>query len=280
VIPGKLITEEFMLPAEFKNADGSTYVAHLDTLVIRPDDGKPHPLAVISHGTSVGDHAHIYTDESQAQTIEFARRGWTAVTFTRRGFGRSEGEYDETARKCDHDEYTRVDSRGGQDIREVIRLMSQKPYVDASTVIAVGVSGGGGATIALTAEPPPGGLKAAIAFAPGFSRTVVCRQDFENHTLGLFGRASRTPMLWVYAQNDRVVPEDEIRRDFRIFNKVGGKAEFLYVPSFQNDGHDLFSREGIGIWTRYVDDFLAKQGLKQTDGLIAADDVYNRVPNR
>ena len=278
-MPGRLVEERFMLPAEFKAEDGRTYTANLDTLVIRPDDGKPHPLAVVSHGTSPTLNKQTLPDDMRTQTMEFARRGWAAVTFTRRGYGQSEGVYDETAYKCDFDEYRRTASHGAEDIREVIRLMAEKPYVDASTIIAVGVSGGGGATIALTAKAPPG-LKAAVAFSPGYSRLVRCTTTVESKIIAEFGRDSRTPMLWVYPENDRVIPEAEIRRDYKIFTKVGGNAEFLYPPAFQRDGHDLFLPEGIGIWARYVDDFLENHGLKLTDGLIAVNAVNSRVPNK
>ncbi len=37
---------------------------------------------------------------------------------------------------------------------------------------------------------------------------------------------------------------------------------------FAEDGHSLFSRDGIPIWTKYVDAFLEKQGLKQRDDLL------------
>ena len=61
------------------------------------------------------------------------------------------------------------------------------------------------ATVALTAQNPPG-LLAGINFAGGRGSKAdhdVCNPDDLVHTYKEFGKRSRIPMLWLYAQNDK-----------------------------------------------------------------------------
>ncbi|MBF0530980.1 MAG: hypothetical protein HQK55_17285, partial [Deltaproteobacteria bacterium] len=44
--PGALIREELMLPGRFENGDGQATIL-LESLIVRPDDKRRHPLAVI-----------------------------------------------------------------------------------------------------------------------------------------------------------------------------------------------------------------------------------------
>jgi len=273
---GQLVTERFMLPAQFKNAEGSVVTINLDTLVIRPNDDLRHPLAILNHGTDSANYKHIYAEHLRREVLEFARRGWVAVAFTRRGFGHSEGGYSEGLKGCEVSSYVQGGLAAAEDVREVIRLMGEKPYVDAAKVISVGHSGGGYATIALTANPPPG-LVAGINFAGGNAYHDDARRDCSEDGLAAaaatFGKTSRVPTLWVYSENDRVIPESVGRRMYEGFTQAGGDAEFITGPAQDYDGHHLFtSRMGLATWTHYVDDFLDKHGLKLTVSLADIED--------
>jgi len=274
---GGLVEERMMLPAQFKAEDGSSYTANLDTLVIRPDDGAKHPLAVVNMGISTLLHDEIHPDLMRDQTREFARRGWVAVTFTRRGWGHSEGAYDESITKCDTAEYLRIGRRAAEDIHEVVRLMDERPYVDASKLIVIGYTGGG--TIAVSADPPPG-LAAVIMFAGTGGLSISCPRKIVDQAFATYGSTSKAPSLWIHAENDYVHPEKLILIEFNNFTKAGGNGELLRAPAFHNDGAGLFMSEGIPVWTHYVDDFLDKNGLKLRDGLIDAGNGYAATTDR
>jgi len=278
VTPGHLVMERMMLPAQFKKSNGSYYMANLDALVIRPDDNQAHPLAVINHGFEPINYGAVSVDEFQERAMEFARRGWVTVVFTRRGYGRSGGWFIEGARDLGKFSLIRAGETPAEDICEAIRLMAKKSYVDPSRVISVGISGGGYASIALTANPPPG-LVAAINFAGGMGIADAASVPRFNESLtkavATFGKTSRIPMLWIYAENDRTASPALARQLFSAFVGAGANAEFIAAPNFasyKNDGHYLF-RYGIPVWTPYVDTFLQKQGLKLMDGLISVSNV-------
>jgi len=278
VAPGHLVMERITLPAQFENWDGSRYMVNLDALVVRPDDNQVHPLAVINHGYEPINHGSMSLDEFQGRAMEFARRGWVAVAFTRRGYGGSGGRFVEKIRDWSRPALVRVGQIPAEDIREAVRLMGQKSYVDASKVIAVGISGGGYATIALAANPPPG-LVAAINFAGGEGTSAPTLTDRVQENLAkaaaTFGKTARVPMLWIYAENDHIATQAMAKQMFAAFTKAGGNAEFIAAPSFttyKNEGHFLF-RYGISVWAPYVDAFLEKQGLKLMDGLIPVSNM-------
>jgi len=278
VAPGHLVMERITLPAQFENWDGSRYMVNLDALIVRPDDNQAHPLAVISHGYESINHGSMSLDEFQGRASEFARRGWVAVVFTRRGYGGSGGRFVEKVRDWSRPALVRAGQIPAEDIREAVRLMAQKTYVDASKVIAIGISGGGYATIALAANPPPG-LVAAINFAGGEGTDDPAFVDRSNENLvkaaATFGKTARVPMLWIYAENDHIVSQAMGKQMFSAFTKAGGNAEFIAAPSFttyKNEGHFLF-RYGISVWAPYVDAFLEKQGLKLQDGLISVSNM-------
>lgn len=271
-----LVEEATGLSASFSDGEGRKEAITLEALIVRPDDDRRHPLAVLSHGAprDAADREGMTPGAMRAQAREFARRGWTVVTFMRRGYGQSDGEYVESSGKCATPDYVTSGRRSAEDIRAVIRAMTDKPYVDAARIISVGRSAGGLATVALTADPPPG-LVAAISFAGGRGSVrpdEVCVPARLVEAFAGFGKTSRIPMLWVYAENDRFFGPALARQFHEAFTGAGGKAELIAAAPFGTDGHGLFSEKGQPIWTRYVDDFLARQRLTLVDRLLPSRD--------
>ncbi|EME68458.1 dienelactone hydrolase [Paramagnetospirillum caucaseum] len=257
-----LVEEDVAIKAAFR--DGPL---DLEGLVVRPDDGRRHPLVVLSHGAprNADDREGMRARGQLSKAREFARRGWVAVVVMRRGYGESEGEYVESSGRCDSPDYVKSARTGAEDIRQAVAWMAAKPYVDASRVLAVGQSAGGLATVALAADPPPG-LVAAVSFAGGRGSTRpdhVCTESRLVEAFGTFGRTARLPMLWVYARNDRFFGPALAARFHTAFTEAGGRAQFIAAPDFGTDGHYLFSSKGGERWTAHVEQFLAVHGLTQ-----------------
>lgn len=280
---GPLVEESTFLPGKYHDLFGET-TDRLDALIARPDDGKPHPLVVISHGSPrhSGDRARMAPDRMRDQVLEFARRGFTAVTFMRRGYGKSEGSFSEgNEGKCDQRQYVGPGRNSAEDVRAAIDAMRGRPGVDASRIIAVGRSAGAFASVALAADPPPG-LVAVINFAGGRGSDKadsVCSPSAVVDAFAVFGKTARVPMLWVYAENDHYFGPALARRFHGAFTAAGGRAEMIMAKPFGEDGHGLFSSNGIPIWTKYVDAFLKRTGLAQRETLLPLrDDAGVRYP--
>lgn len=241
----------------------------LEALLVRPSGTRRYPLALISHGAprDAGERAGMTPHRLYSQAVEFARRGFAALVVMRRGYGLSGGEYAEYSGPCDHPNYLIAASASASDLRAAIDAVKNRIDVTTQGMIAVGVSAGGFATVALTADPPPG-LAAAISFAGGRGSRAdndVCNETALARAFAVLGKTSRTPMLWVYAQNDKFFGPDLAHRLHGEFALSGGRAEFIDAPSFGSDGHSLFSPAGASIWIPIVDRFLREQNLGTRD---------------
>ncbi|HYG88897.1 MAG TPA: CocE/NonD family hydrolase [Azospirillum sp.] len=259
-----LVQEPMRLAVTVPGKDGDEPVS-LEALMVRPDEPGPFPLAVLNHGAprKVEERRERTPNRALPQAQEFARRGWAALIVMRRGYGESDGPYAESNGPCQSPDYLTAGRRSADDVRAAIRAAARLPYVDARRVISVGISAGGFATVALTADPPPG-LVAAISFAGGRGSPrdgEVCAEERLIDAFAAFGRRSRVPMLWVYAENDRYFAPEPARRFAAAFNGAGGRASLVMMPPFAEDGHTLFTREGIPLWAPLVDRFLAAHGL-------------------
>jgi dienelactone hydrolase len=272
VLADGLRQDALKIPAVIAGPSGSTSV-ELEGIVVRPDDGQPHPLAILNHGSPrmADQRPKMSPYALWAQAAAFARRGWVAVAFLRRGYGQSGGGWAENWGACSHPDYASAGRAGAGDIAAVAKFMHAQPYVSNAKWISVGVSAGGFATVALTANPPPD-LAAAISFAPGRGSTgpdTVCGESRLVSAFADYGRTSRIPLLWVSAENDHFFGPQLVSQLTAAFSKVGGNLTYVATPPFADDGHKLFSAaDGMPIWSPIVDRFLSANKLALRDGLI------------
>jgi len=236
----------------------------LDALLVYADLPGKHPLVVLTHGSSrkMEDHAQVTPWQELPQAIWFARRGWVALVVVRRGYGGSGGEPDTRhSGRCPQTDYQKAAEYSAEDLRVAIDYGRGLPQVDATRIVAVGVSTGGLATVALTAKAPPG-LVAAINFAGGRGSKAdhdVCNADDLIRAYRSFGKHSRTPMLWIYAQNDKFFWPELAQKFDAAFRSQGGRDQFVLAPPIGEDGHSLFRH--VDAWSATVDDFLKAQNL-------------------
>jgi pimeloyl-ACP methyl ester carboxylesterase len=132
------------------------------------------------------------------------------------------------------------------------------------TAVVVGQSAGGWAAIALSSQNISG-VRAIIAFAAGRGGRVGgkpnnnCSPDRLVLTTGEFGRTARTPMLWIYSENDTFFGPELSRRMHEAYTTAGGSAEYHMLPPFGSDGHFLIdSADSIALWAPLVGAFLDK----------------------
>ncbi|MGZ5961420.1 MAG: dienelactone hydrolase family protein, partial [Rhizomicrobium sp.] len=197
--------------------------------------------------------------------------GWVAVAFLRRGYGESGGSWAENYGSCSHPDYASAGRTGASDIAAVAKFMRAQPYVSKAKWISVGVSAGGLATLALTADAPSD-LAAAISFAPGRGSggpDTVCAVSRLIAAFADYGRTSRIAVLWVSAENDHFFGPKLVSRLTSAFAKAGGNVTYVPTAPFSDDGHKLFSAvDGMPIWSPIVDHFLLANKLALRDGLI------------
>src|SRR5271165_4417590 len=78
-----LVESELRIPMKEAGKKG------LEAVMVRPNDGAAHPLALLNHGAprDAADRPGMTPWGMLPQAREFARRGWTAVVVMRRGYG-------------------------------------------------------------------------------------------------------------------------------------------------------------------------------------------------
>ncbi len=241
----------------------------LDALEVYMDLPGRHPLAVLTHGTSNDpeDRAHLTPWAQFAQAQWFARRGYVVFVVVRRGYGRSGGKQDSTNGGCGNrnGSFEQTGEASADDLRAVMAFAQRQPEVDGSTILSAGVSTGGFAQVALSADPPKG-LKAAISFAGGRGG------DGHEHNCNLggvidafheFGKEAHKhgdlPMLWIYAQNDHWFTPAMAQQFDAAYKKGGGADQFVMAPPDGEDGHHLYGH--VAAWTDAVNAFLKAQNL-------------------
>lgn len=245
-----------------------TFPGGLDVLEVYIDLPGRHPLVVLTHGTS-GEpdvRAHLTPWGQYGQALWFARRGYVALVVIRRGYGRSGGQQDSTNGGCgSKGSFEETGEASADDLRAVMTFARGLPEVDANMILSAGVSTGGFAQAALSADPPKG-LKAAISFAGGRGG------DGHEHNCNLggivdafhnFGKEAHKhgdlPTLWIYSENDHWFPPAMAQQFDAAYKKGGGTNQFVMAPPDGDDGHHLYTH--VSAWSDTVTAFLKAQNL-------------------
>ena len=275
--PTRWIEREFMMPVR-----GA--MQGIDVLQVEVERPGKHPLAILTHGTAADrmDRATVTPWLFLPQAIWFARRGYVVLVVVRKGYGRSSGDQDAKFGGCQTGgggSFIEAGEDSAEDLRAAAKYAGEKlSEVDVGTVVSAGVSTGGFAQVALTADPPPG-LKAAISFAGGRGG------DGKEHNCDLggvvsafqhFGKKSRIPMLWIYSENDHWFPPAMTHKFDEAFRAGGGMDQLVMVPPYREDGHAYYY--DVAGWTHIVEDFLRGHDLLPLTNLLPAPPVPNVAP--
>jgi dienelactone hydrolase len=258
--PAPLVRRFLQLPAVF---DG--VVLPLAAMEVRPRGPGPFPLVVLAHGTpgEEGLRREYRVDTYTTVAVEFARRGFVALAFLRRGYGVSAGDYAESSGPCGATRYVDSGVETARDLTEALRLMGELPYVDRRRALVVGQSAGGFGAMALARLVPPPAL-GLINFAGGRGhfrdRNAVCEPEKLIAAMRSFGQGARVPSLWVYAENDALYRPDLARQMHQAYHAGGAATELALLPATVAEGHALFLADPVA-WRATVDGFLKRLGL-------------------
>ena len=267
----------------------------LEALIVRPAAAKGRlPVALLTHGKprAASDLVKIRSALMAPEARDLAYRGYLAVAVVRRGFGLSGGTPGQPTNaayaKCNDPDLRRYFTVEADDLERALRVVATRPDADATRMIALGGSVGGGAVLALAARNPPG-LKAVVNLAGAMRITnaqgeLACPQELPIAALASFGSQTKTPTLWIYSENDSNFGPDAARKVHAAYVAQGGIATLTMAPSLQPaDGHNIFELPaGRQHWLAALDPFLRAQNLptwsaQQVDALMQK---YNIAANR
>src|SRR5690606_22456852 len=98
----------------------------LEALMVKPSAPGRYPLALITHGSPRQSAARRRMSAAQMsfQAEELARRGYVAVVVMRRGYGTSEGSWDESSGRCDSADHERAARESARDLRAALDALA------------------------------------------------------------------------------------------------------------------------------------------------------------
>jgi len=245
--------------------------------VVRPVGKGPFPLAVMNHGVSLNqrDRSFFPLVEFRDAAMWFARRGYMVVAPVGTGYGAAaldiadRGHFSLFFAKvgsCDNPNFHDAGHFLALMDKWIIEYMTEQKLIVPDKAIVVGQSAGGWAAIALSSENVPA-VRAIVVFAGGRGGRVGgkpnnnCAPDRLVEATGEFGRLARTPMLWIYIENDTFFGPALSKRMHEAYTAAGGNAEYHLLPPFGSDGHFLVdSPDSIPLWAPLVGPFLDKHG--------------------
>ncbi len=259
----RLVQKEMIVPAPGVFPNG------LDVLEVYPTLPGKHPLALLTHGTAADpqERMHVTPWAQLPQALWFARRGYVAIVVVRAGYGKSGGKQDSLSGGCrsGYGSFEEAGQASVTDLRTVIKFAEKLPEVDIDTILSVGVSTGGFAQVALSADPPPG-LKAAISFAGGRGgdgHENNCNLPGVIDAFRSFGKSAHKhgdlPMLWIYSENDHWFPPAMAQQFQAAYKKNGATNQFVMAPPDGADGHHLYGH--VAVWSDTVQAFLKTHNL-------------------
>ena len=242
--------------------DGET--VRLEMLAVKPQNASGRlPVILISHGkpATQAEMATVHATNYRSVAHDFARRGWLAVAVVRRGYGLSEGKF-EAAGNCKTGfNLMRQFRAEGADLEAALAVVTQRRDVDFNRIVALGVSNGGVASLALSALAPKG-LRAVVNISGGL-RSREC--PFDDQLVSTFrnlGELGSAPSLWMYAENDSFFPPEIAARLHAAYAQSSPPVTFVKMPAVSDDGHKLFSStEGRILWWPEVDKFFRSLDL-------------------
>jgi dienelactone hydrolase len=212
----------------------------LEATLYKPAGDGPFPLLIFNHGSTGGVIPASRTLRPDWLAPFALRHGFALLAPMRRGRGRSDGLYSE-AYACDS---VRMDAglrHAMDDMDAILEYSKALAFVDPARIVLAGASRGGILSVVYAAQRP-GAASAVVNFAGGW-HGEGCRTDFNVSTYAAAGRRTKTPTLWLYAQNDSYYSADAIRVYADAFARGGGSVILRLYPPVAGDGHLFYRRQ-------------------------------------
>jgi dienelactone hydrolase len=251
---------------------GASSVLLQGLIIKRADAVGKLPIMLYTHGTTPSMEKRQeksprgIKDGNLRLVRDYARRGWLGVVVLRRAYGQSDGPDPVTGYKCDSSTPSFQDGMDAtaDDLEATLSYVGRREDADSSRMMAVGVSGGGGAVVALSARTIPG-LKVVVNVSGGFA-LLNCDKNSDRlvEAMRYYGARSRVPNLWYYAKTDSIFPEQTVVKMRAAFLEGGAYAKLVHYPTLaiapSTDGHQLWSKQSALVMLD-VDGFLRQRSL-------------------
>ncbi|WP_416195239.1 hypothetical protein [Pseudomonas sp. DC1.2] len=251
--------QQVLLPIEI-----DSHVEKVEALIVRPVKEGKFPIALIINGSAPASPSDVHAYWLAHIAHDFAHRGWLAASIVWPGYGHSTGVFRGEAGNCAEPNVAQFLDVHGKELGATLATLRERPDVDPSLALGVGISIGGASMLDLAAQPDRP-LAAVINISGGVyyhkhvgtpeSNCSLFQADLvRNFTK--FGKDNPTPTLWIYAENDPLFRPDLVERMVTGYRSQGGDADFVLLPPFGSNGHTLYQRDANPLLKPHIEDFL------------------------
>ncbi|MGD9919986.1 MAG: alpha/beta hydrolase family protein [Pseudorhodoplanes sp.] len=223
------------------------------------------PIALITHGKSanLADMLALRASDYTPYARDLARRGYLSVVVIRRGFGQSDGPMPVNM-TCESKSFNDLFTADADDLQGALELASRRPDADPERAIAIGVSAGGAAVMALAARNPKN-LRGVINVSGGLQTPSCPKDEALVSAFKDYGSTGRVPSIWIYAKNDSLFNPSLVERMQSAYLDGGGDVKLVMYDKFGKDGHEIFGDpNGRLRWLMEMDGFLRFHDLPAT----------------
>lgn len=230
---------EIRIPEHSAIGEAAGKTVTLQAMLYRTSLPGRRPLIVFNHGSTGGG---IVPASTMPQYLNgaiprvFLSLGYNVVEPLRKGFGRSDGPMMEEPPAHNAQE-AQLDS-AIEDLDAVVEFMKTQPSVDPAHIIVVGQSRGGMLAVAYAGRHPDK-IAGVINFSGGWWGEHMPTADFNVMQFSQAGRATKAPMLWLYADHDTYYSLAYIEHAFEEFRDSGGNGALVEVHDLVGNGHFL-----------------------------------------
>lgn len=257
----EIVESQFTVPVTVTARDQAVSRDVIVT-VFQDRERKPSRFMVILHGRAGTPAERAAYGRSRFAEIarEFAREGYAVFVPTRIGYGDTSGPDIEDTGRCEAKDYASGMAPATDAMLHMIAAIRKRPDIGNSSGVIVGQSVGGLLTVSLAARNVPR-VVAYVNFAGGSGGDPKgrpgqpCAPERMAQAYAQFGSKARTPVLWLYSQNDQYWGPHLPREWFAAFKKAGGRGRFVELPAFSRDGHRSFV-DNRTAWNESVAQFL------------------------
>ena len=254
------------------NAKPTDKPIDLTGTLFQPPGPGPFPVVVLSHGSPSrgADRVLLGRYRVLAQIKSLVDQGLAVLVPMRRGFGVSSHDYAESIGFCQEPRYDKTGAQSTHDLRAAVAFIRTRRSLDANTIVLMGQSAGGFASIAAASAQLPG-VVAVVNLSGGRGGNgfdgVPCRTDLLAKTIADYAKTLRVPVLWFYVENDKYFGPTAAKTMFEAFETAGGRGKLVMHPPHGNDGHLLFYvADAVPIWSKAMNDFFQEVGLARLAG--------------
>jgi len=242
----------------------------IGVLSYRPEGKGPFPIVLYSHGRGTREQRLALENPVPLDHVRYwIKKGFAVVAPIRIGYGELGGPDLEEVNISINQQgycvgvpnYDAVAKTVADTIERVLEWIELQRWADTRHILLEGNSVGGLGTVAFAARNRAGVI-GYLNFAGGdggnakilpgnscFARDLASQ-------FAVFGRTTRVPNLWLYAENDHFWGPIAPRFWHEAFSAAGGTGEFVETaPLSGSDGHFLLS-QGQSLWDNKVTAFL------------------------